>query len=74
MSFLPILTSSEVIRALERVGFQAVRQRGSHVVLRHPDGRRTVVPAHQGHDIDRGLLVSILKDASLSQSQFIALL
>ena len=74
MSSLPILTSSEVIRALERVGFQVARQRGSHVILRHADGRRTVVPVHQGHDIDRGLLLSILKDASLTQPQFLALL
>ncbi|MGA2626607.1 MAG: type II toxin-antitoxin system HicA family toxin [Candidatus Bathyarchaeia archaeon] len=40
---LPVLSGKEIIKALEQIGFLPVRQKGSHVFLRHPDGRRTVV-------------------------------
>ena len=71
---LPIVDADEVIRALERAGFQAVRQRGSHVRLRHADGRVTTVPAHSGQDIGRGLLRKILRDAELTPDEFLKLL
>jgi len=35
-----------VIKVLEKIGFKVVRQKGSHVYLKHPDGRATVVPGH----------------------------
>jgi len=34
---LPVLKAMELIRALEKAGFQAIRQKGSHVRLKHPD-------------------------------------
>ncbi len=42
-----------VIATLTRLGFQIVRRKGSHVVLKHPDGRITVVPVHPGEVIGR---------------------
>jgi len=63
---LPALTGREVIAALERHGFDRVRQSGSHVILRHPDGRRVTVPVHAGRDLGRGLLRQIMRDASLT--------
>ena len=39
MSRLPLLPARELIRALQQAGFQLLRQRGSHVRLRHEDGR-----------------------------------
>ncbi|MEM1059143.1 MAG: type II toxin-antitoxin system HicA family toxin [Verrucomicrobiota bacterium] len=33
--------SKEVVRKLARIGFEKVRQKGSHLVLRHEDGRQT---------------------------------
>ena len=66
MSRLPVLSAREVIRVLEQVGFQVVRQRGSHVRLRHEDGRVLTVPVHRGQNISRGLLRKILRDAELS--------
>jgi len=50
MRFRP-LPAEKVIKALIKIGFQVVRQRGSHVFLRHPDGRTTVVPVHKGEVI-----------------------
>ena len=66
MSRLPVLSAREVIRILEQIGFQVVRQRGSHVRLRHEDGRVLTVPVHRAQDISRGLLRKILRDAELS--------
>ena len=66
MSRLPVLSAREVIRILEQVGFEVVRQRGSHVRLKHEDGRVVTVPVHSGQDISRGLFRKILRDAELS--------
>ncbi len=56
MSKLPQISAKELIRILEKIGFKAIRQRGSHVSLRHDDGRTTTVPNHPGENLDRGLL------------------
>ena len=58
MPSLPLLRADEIIRALERAGFQAVRQRGSHVRLKHDDGRVVTVPVHSGQDTSNGVLPS----------------
>jgi len=61
---LPVISGAQLIRVLERLGWEVVRQRGSHVRLRHPD-RRTflVVPFHR--ELKRGTLRGILRDAGL---------
>jgi predicted RNA binding protein YcfA (HicA-like mRNA interferase family) len=73
MSKLPLLSSHELIRILEKLGFQEIRQRGSHKYFKHPDGRATVVPAHSGQDIGRGLLKKILNEIALSRDDFLKL-
>ena len=70
MSRLPRISGEHVIRALRRTGFQEIRQRGSHVVLEHPDGRMTVVPLHRGEVIGPGLLKKILRDIEMSPDEF----
>lgn len=47
MSRLPLVDARTMEKLLLRLGFIAVRQRGSHVFYRHPDGRTTTVPYHQ---------------------------
>ena len=71
---LPMLRAAQVIKALEKAGFQMVRQHGSHVRLRHADGRVVTVPVHVGADLGRGLLRKILRDADLSPDEFLELL
>ncbi len=63
---LPSMSAPEVVRLLERHGFERVRQSGSHIILRHADGRRVTVPMHKSKDLGRGLLSRIMKDADLS--------
>ena len=71
MSKLPLLSANKVIKILQKMGFEKVRQEGSHVFLRHPDGRTTVIPNHPGEDVDRGLLNKILKkDLSVEREEF----
>jgi predicted RNA binding protein YcfA (HicA-like mRNA interferase family) len=45
---LPALTGKQIVEILKKAGFEEVRQKGSHVFLKHPDGRRTFVPVHAG--------------------------
>ena len=73
MSKLPVLKPTELVRILQRLGFERIRQKGSHLYLRHPDGRATVVPIHKGEDIPPGLFRSILQDIELSRDEFLDL-
>lgn len=74
MPKLPVLTGNAVINALNKVGFQVIRQKGSHVRMQHEDGSVVTIPVHAGKDIGRGLLRKILRDAKLTREDFIALL
>ena len=71
MTRLPRLKGKELVRLLERFGFEVVRTRGSHVFLRHSDGRVTTVPVHSGEIIGPGLLRTILQDVELSMEQLL---
>jgi len=68
----PALKPREVVALLERAGFFEVRQRGSHKQFRHPDGRVTTVPFHQGRDISPTLLRQIARDIGLSVDELLA--
>lgn len=61
----------KIIKLLSKLGFKIVRKRGSHVVLKHPDGRLTVVPVHAGEEIGKGLLLKTIKDTELSKEEFL---
>ena len=65
MSRIPRVTGSDLLAALAKTGFTAIRVKGSHHFLRHEDGRSTVVPAHSGETIGPGLLHKILRDCQL---------
>jgi predicted RNA binding protein YcfA (HicA-like mRNA interferase family) len=66
--------SRKVIKALSAVGFEIVRKHGSHVVMKHADGRITVVPVHAGENISVGLLLKIMKDTKMERGEFLKLL
>ena len=72
MAKLPILSAREFFKVLEKLGFEKIRQEGSHAFFRHPDGRTTLVPVHPTEDIDRGLLNKIIKkDLNISREEFL---
>ena len=70
MSRLPIIDFKTMEKLLLRLGFVAVRQKGSHVFYRYPDGRTNTVPNHGGRDLARPLIREILRGIELSPTQF----
>lgn len=71
---LPLLSAYEVIRVLNKLGFEETRQRGSHKYFKHPDGRAIVVPFHSGRDIGKGLLRKIINEIQIEKEEFLKLL
>ena len=74
MSTFPSLTGKKIVATLKKAGFVLERQRGSHIFLRHPDGRATVVPIHKGETIGPGLFAKILRDAEMAREDFIKIM
>ena len=67
---LPLLSSKEVCKFLEKQGFVMIRQKGSHRFYRHTDGRSTVVLIHSNKDIKRTLLKAILNEIRMTRKEF----
>jgi predicted RNA binding protein YcfA (HicA-like mRNA interferase family) len=57
-------------KLLLRLGFVAVRQKGSHVFYRHADGRTTTLPNHGGRDLARPLIREILREIELTLDEY----
>ncbi|MGA2824746.1 MAG: type II toxin-antitoxin system HicA family toxin [Streptosporangiaceae bacterium] len=62
---IPAVPGAKVVKALEQAGFSVERIRGSHHVMRHPDGRTVTVPVHSG-DMPKGTLRNILAIVSMT--------
>ena len=74
-SRLPVVSGEDVVRALSRIGYGVVRQRGSHLRLKDPTNpyhKPITVPLHK--ELKPGLLREIIKDTNLSVDEFIELL
>jgi predicted RNA binding protein YcfA (HicA-like mRNA interferase family) len=72
---LPVVSGREVVRVLTMVGYEVVRQRGSHMRLINrqiPERKPVTVPDHA--EIGPGLLRKILRDAEISPGEFRKLL
>lgn len=70
MSRLPVVNARKLSNILKKLGFQPVRQRGSHIFFRHSDGRTTIVPFHAGEEIGRNLLNQIIREIGLTPEEF----
>jgi predicted RNA binding protein YcfA (HicA-like mRNA interferase family) len=71
MPKLPRISSREAIRALERLGFEKVRQTGSHIVMKRASEEGEigcVVPVHR--ELKIGTLSSILRQAKVTVEEF----
>ncbi len=72
MAKLPLLKAKQLIKVLDKLGFKLIHREGSHIFLKHPDGRTTVVPDHRGEEIDRRLLNKIIKkDLEITRKEFL---
>ena len=75
MPKLKPLKSRELIRALKKLGFFEHRQKStSHLIMKHRDGRRTVIAIHGGKDIPIGTLRGILHDIQIKPEELLDLL
>ncbi len=75
MPKLPILSGKDVIKVLEKIGFNHIRTRGSHAILKKQtaQGSKTIpVPLHK--ELAKGTLKSIMNQAGLSIEDLIKLL
>jgi predicted RNA binding protein YcfA (HicA-like mRNA interferase family) len=70
VSRLPVVRFKEMEKVLLGLGFQIVRQKGSHVFYRHSDGRTTTVPSHPGRDLARPLVREILREIEMTPEEF----
>lgn len=70
MSKLPVIKAKELEKVLFNLGFQKIRQKGSHVFYRHLDGRYTTIPHHPSRDLAMPLLIKILKEIQLNKEEF----
>jgi predicted RNA binding protein YcfA (HicA-like mRNA interferase family) len=71
MTRLPPLKAREVIRGLQVMGFQKIRQSGSHAIFHHEDGRWTPIPIHTAKTISPYLLSDILKQLRIDDGAFL---
>lgn len=70
MTKIKPLSNKKVIKALEKVGFQPIRQTGSHLFMKNPDGRTTIIPIHS-KEIKVEIINAILKEAKISREEWI---
>ncbi|PIP44271.1 MAG: hypothetical protein COX17_02255 [Deltaproteobacteria bacterium CG23_combo_of_CG06-09_8_20_14_all_60_8] len=69
MSKLPHVSGATVVRVLERLGFEKLRQSGSHVIMRR-GLKGCVVPMHS--EVKVGTLAGVLRQAGVSPDEFSA--
>ena len=72
---LPVVSGQQAVRAFKRLGYEVVRQRGSHLRLRHlhdPTRLPLTVPDHR--DLKPGLLRRLIRDAQIDVAEFVRLL
>lgn len=70
MPKLPVVKASKLLRILKKFGFQEYHQAGSHIQLKHPDGRRTTIPHHPSKEIRRKTLKAIIDDLEMTVEEF----
>ena len=71
MPQLPRVTSGEIVRVLEKMGFRLSRSSGNHFIYRNENGVRVTVPCHAGQILHPKVLQSIMEDSRLSVEELI---
>lgn len=74
MPKLPVIKARQLLKALQKLGFYKHHQTGSHIQLKHPDGRRTTIAYHPNQEVRRGTLKAIIDDLEISVEEFTKLL
>lgn len=72
---LPVISGKDAVKAFRKIGYEVIRQRGSHLRLKdplNPAHKPLTIPDHQ--EIKPGLLRKLIRDANLSVEDFFKLL
>ncbi len=73
---IPSISGHKLVNCLvKKFGFQIARQKGSHIILQHQDGRTVTIPCHQGEDLSKGLFIKIIKkEVQIPVKEFLKIL
>lgn len=74
MSKLQLIDAKTMEKLLLSLGFERVRQKGSHVFYRHSDGRTTTVPFHFYKDLARPLIREIINEIKINVEEYNSIL
>lgn len=75
MPKLPTPSALEVIKALSSQGFQVISQKGSHIKMKKKIPDKTLVVIVPDHpEISAGTLKSIIRQAGMTDDEFVKLL
>jgi predicted RNA binding protein YcfA (HicA-like mRNA interferase family) len=66
---LPVVSGTQLVKALCKLGYYVRDQKGSHIHLRHPAKRPLTIPNHA--EIARGTLRAIIKDAEITIAELL---
>lgn len=75
MPRLPVISGNQAIKCFEKIGYQVIRQRGSHVRMHHKSDstkQPLTIPLHK--TLGKGLLRKLLRDAELTIEAFLKLI
>jgi len=69
---LPTISGKQAIKIAEKLGFKTVRTRGSHVIMRNSQRKRTVIPLYK--KLKPGTLLQIIKALEIDKEKLVELL
>jgi len=73
MPKLPVVSGHDLVKAFKKIGFIFISQRGTHIKMKHPDGRIVIIPNHR--TIKKGTLKKgILNPLNIPVEELIKLL
>jgi len=70
VSKLQIVDAEKMEKILYYLGFNKIRQKGSHIFYKHPDGRTTTIPHHKGRVLSRPLIREILREIEITIDEY----
>ncbi|MGA9047658.1 MAG: type II toxin-antitoxin system HicA family toxin [Dehalococcoidia bacterium] len=71
MTGLPSLRVRVVVKGLTKLGFEKVRQKGSHVIFHHSDCRRATLPVHPNEELSAYFLSDVLRQLLITEETFL---
>jgi predicted RNA binding protein YcfA (HicA-like mRNA interferase family) len=72
MASLPVISGRKAVKVFQKIGFTLHRQKGSHMILYHANGRHLSVPDHK--ELDRGTLRALIRGSGITVEEFLGLL